>query len=274
LEEKKAEGYSYTNNTGELIGIAYHEWVLVYRPRNAVPSFSMGVHVVTVDPWPSGGLVMSPGAPHVAVGSQERHISTSETSGVTMKRWIKFTIMLLSLAGCYFIVWKVVLLGSTFGRRGSHEHFLNTTGMRTLFVVLTSYQLENTTNPITSFNQFFNLIQTECPDAKGKADAPNPFPGILPSGHTYARLLKMPDGLDPKTTPLIWDRKPGYEGFFAGLSWDGSMLKGIDTNQLSQILDVVKRHGGVIYSGNAAPTTTPPPASHPLTNAPPPVDDK
>jgi hypothetical protein len=34
LEEKTAEGYSYTNTTGELIGIAYHEWVLVYRPRN------------------------------------------------------------------------------------------------------------------------------------------------------------------------------------------------------------------------------------------------
>ena len=197
-------------------------------------------------------------------GSRDRIIFTGET----MKRWIKFTIMLLSLAVCLFIVVKMLLLGTTFGRRGSHEHFLNTTGMRTLFVVLTSYQLENTTNPITSFNQFFNLIQTECPDAKGKADAPNPFPGILPSGHTYSRLLKLPDGLDPKTTPLIWDIKPGYEGFFAALSWDGSMMVGIDTKQLSQILDVVKQHGGVIYSGNADPATTPPPALHQPTPPP------
>jgi len=53
----------------------YHEWALVYGPRNTAPSFSLGVDVVAVDPWPSGGLEMSPGAPHVAVRfAQTTHI--------------------------------------------------------------------------------------------------------------------------------------------------------------------------------------------------------
>lgn len=182
--------------------------------------------------------------------------------------WIVLVIyFLLFFAGVY------IRSRNNSGPRGSIEQRISILRMGRLSSLFRSYQRKNTTNPITSFNQFFNLIQTECPDAKGKADAPNPFPGILPSGHTYSRLLKLPDGLDPKTTPLIWDRKPGYEGFFAGLSWDGNMMELMDTGKLSQILDVVKQHGGIIYSGNADPATTPPPASQPFTNAPP-VDDK
>jgi len=184
-----------------------------------------------------------------------------------MKKWIKFTKVALALAVCLFIVVKVLELGSPFGGRGSHDHFLNVSGMRSLGPVLGEYQWENTTNPITSFNQFFDLIQNKFPDATGKIDDPNPFPGILISGHTYSRLLNLPNGLDPKTTPLIWDRNPG--GLFTVLAWDGRRLKGIRRKQLSQILDVVKQHGGVIYSGNTAPATTPPPASQPPTNAPP-----
>lgn len=175
----------------------------------------------------------------------------------------------MSLAGCLFIVSKVFLLGSTFGQRGSREHYLNVSGMRRLGRVLCEYQWSNKTNPITSFNQFFNLIQTEFPDAKRNADAPNPFPDILLSGHTYTRLLNLPNGLDPKATPMIWDINPGYEGFFAALSWEGSRMEGMRTKQLSQILDVVKQHGGVFYSGNADPATTPPPVSQLPTNAPP-----
>jgi hypothetical protein len=176
-----------------------------------------------------------------------------------MNRWIKLTKVLLVLTGCLFIVHKVLLLGTSFGRRGSYEHYLNVSGIRRLHSVLWEYQWENTTNPITSFHQFFDLIQNKYPAATGKVDAPNPFPGILLSGHTYVRLLNLPNGLDPKTTPLIWDIKPGFEGNFAVLAWDGNMLKGIRRKQLSQILDVVKQHGGVIYSGSTDPETTPPP---------------
>ncbi len=187
-----------------------------------------------------------------------------------MKRWIKIAIVWIVLAGCVLLFFAGVMrCFATFGPRGSYEHYLNERGMRRLHSVLWSYQLDNTTNPITSFNQFFNLIQTEFPDTKGKVDAPNPFPGILLSGHTYSRLLNLPNGLDPKTTPLIWDRKSGGQGNFAVLAWDGNRLKGMRKKQLSQVLDVVKQHGGVIYSGNADPATTPPLASQPPTNAPP-----
>jgi len=45
---------------------AYHNWFLVYGPRNTSPSYRGGGDTVVVDPWPSAGLEMVPSDPYDA----------------------------------------------------------------------------------------------------------------------------------------------------------------------------------------------------------------
>lgn len=148
-----------------------------------------------------------------------------------------------------WIATKVAIRSTTFGKSGSHDHWLNTSGMRTLSTILTVYQSAHSTNAVISFNCFFALIKSELPDAVGNIDDSNPFPGILPFGHKYSRILEMPRNLAPNTIPLLWDTEPGYEGFFAMICWDGSVPELMDIKKLTKTLDEVTQRGGVISTG-------------------------
>ena len=150
--------------------------------------------------------------------------------------------VILFLAVIYVGVLSVARLGSPFGVPGAREHHLNRDGMFCLRDFLE-------TNTMVSFAQFFDVVKARSPDKTSNVDAPNPFPGILLAEHTYARVLELPKGLPLDKVPLIWDTKPGYEGWVAVLFWDGNLPEIMDMKHLEQIVKTVKQHGGRVSEG-------------------------
>ncbi len=126
---------------------------------------------------------------------------------VTMTKRHLYILVLCVLACIFWIAIKVAIRSTTFGKSGAHEHWVNTSGMQTLSTILTVHQSAHPTNAITTFNHFYALVKAELPDATGMIDDSNPFPGILPSGHKYSRILEIPRDL-------------GASGFVGG-NWSG-----------------------------------------------------
>ena len=166
------------------------------------------------------------------------------------RNMIRWTVALFFLViGICFCLYWTSLVFFPFNQRDCREQHKNRMGLIFLHHEYMAYNLENKTNIIKSFTQLFDIIKTEKPEITGKIDDPNPFPGILLADHTYARVLELPHGLEPNTVPLIWDTKPGNEGWIAVLFWDGSLPQCMDIKHLEQILATVKQHGGRISEG-------------------------
>lgn len=91
--------------------------------------------------------------------------------------------------------------------------------------------------PAQSFAEFHGLVRDARPGWCGPPHAANPFPGVLPETHAYARTLWLPRGAHASNVPLLWDTAPGPGGrSFPVLFYDGRLETGLTRQEIDALL--------------------------------------
>jgi hypothetical protein len=135
-------------------------------------------------------------------------------------------------------------------------HYRSGQGLRRL----QSYvQLLQLTEPEwRSFTRLYEYVRQQTPESVAAMDMENPFPGLLPGGRRYARVLYLPAGLSRSEVPLMWDTTPDPGGYVAVLFWNGTVSSAGEVTEgaLASLLTKLKEgNAGVplqISSGGCA----------------------